>query len=76
MYRPHRFGHGHRVVFADECQYGTIDIGERDQTITDGDAAFEHAVVHEEIVDEVLEGRSRPGDPAVVLDESALPFAG
>ena len=63
------------VGVADDDRTGSADVGQRHEPVGDDQAARQHAVVRDELRDEVGERRARPGDPAAALDEPALALA-
>ena len=60
------------VDLADECQHRAGDIAEGDQLTLDGEAAGHHPVVRDELFEQLRDGRTGPGDPALPVEESAL----
>ena len=71
----HRCGARHFVGEPDEGKDGAGDVGERDGAAVDHEPAGEHAVVHDELVDEVAEGGPGPGDEAVTTEKPTARFA-
>ena len=74
--RPNRGGRGDLVHLADDGQDRTLDVGQGDQPLVDHETTVEHSVVRDELLQEVREGGTGPGDPAVGLQELALSLAG
>ena len=62
------------VDLADESQYRTGDIGERDHLPVDGEAAGHHPVVGDELLEQLRDRRARPGDPTFGFEKAALLF--
>ncbi len=73
--RAYRGGGGDLVDLAHDGQDRALDVGERDEALVDHEAALEHPVVRDELVQEVRQSGAWPGDPAVGLQEAALPLA-
>ena len=63
------------VDLADDRQHGQRHVGKRHEPVVDHEAARQHAVVLDELGDEVRQRRSRPREPAARLDELALALA-
>ena len=60
------------VDLTDDGQHRAGDIGQRDELAADGEATGHHPVVGDELFEEFGDGRPRPGDPALGVEEAAL----
>ena len=63
------------VDFADERQDRAGDVGQRHQLTVDREAARHHPVVRDELLEQFGDRRTRPGDPALAVQEAALLLA-
>ena len=64
-----------RIAFTHEEQHGAGDVRERHGATVDDEAAREHPVVDDELVDELLESRAGPGDEALSTQKPSSRFA-
>ena len=74
-HRAHGARRGDLVDLPHDRQDRQLHVGERHEPVLDDEAARQHAVVGDELVDEVRERGPRPGDPAARLEELALALA-
>jgi hypothetical protein len=72
---PHAGWRRDLVDGADDAEDRAGDVGQRHEPVLDHEAAFEHPVVGDELAQELGHRRTGPGDPAVRLEEPALPLA-
>ena len=70
----HRGGLADVVDLADHGEHRAGDVGQRDQVAVDGETTGHHAVVRDELLEQLGDGRPGPGDPAVTGQEAALLF--
>ena len=63
---------GDVVPATDEAQHRHVDVGEGHRPPLDHEPAAQHAVRHHELLDQLGEGRPRPGHPPLVGEEAAL----